>query len=76
VLFVVDHRDRDRLYRIAADGSKGANGYSGDPMRWVEITEGNVARYGAAIYRAFGVNTKDGTYGDQARPIASVDFEM
>jgi hypothetical protein len=47
VLFVVDHRDRDRLYRIAADGSKGANGYSGDPMRWVEITEGNVARYDA-----------------------------
>lgn len=75
VLFVVDHRDRDRLYRIAADGSKRENGYSGDAMRMVEITEGNVGRYGAAIYRPYGVNTKDGTYGDQARPIASVDFE-
>jgi hypothetical protein len=75
VLFVVDHRDNDRLYRIAADGYKGVQGYSGDPMRWVEITDKNVGQLGAAIYRAYGVNTVDGTYGDQTRPIADVDFE-
>jgi hypothetical protein len=75
VLFVVDHRDGDRLYRIAADGYKGAQGYSGDPMRWVEITDKNVWNYAAAAYRAYGVNTADGTYGDQTRPIADVDFE-
>ncbi len=76
VLFVVDHRDGDRLYRIAADGYKGAKGYSGDPMRWVEITEANVGVLGAAVYRAYGVgHNSDGTYGDQTRPIADVDFE-
>lgn len=75
VLFVVDHRDGDRLYRIAADGYKSAKGYSGDPMRWVEITDKNVGQYGAAIYRAYGVNTTDGTYGDKKRPIVDVDFE-
>ena len=76
VLFVVDHRDRDRLYRIAADGRKGPQGYSADPMRWVEITDANVGNYAAAVYRAYGVNTADGTYGDKSRPIASVDFEI
>lgn len=75
VLFVVDHRDRDRLYRIAADGYKGKQGYSADPMRWVEITDGNVGNYAAAVYRPYGVITTDGTYGDKSRPIASVDFE-
>ena len=77
VLFVVDHRDHDRLYRIAADGYKDkAKGYSGDPMRWVEITDANVGNYTSAVYRPYGVNTTDGTYGDQSRPIASVDFEI
>lgn len=75
VLFVVDHNGGDRLYRIAADGRKGAQGYSGDPMRWIEITDKNVGNLGAAVYRAYGVNTTDGTYGDQTRPIADVDFE-
>ena len=75
VLFVVDHRDNHRLYRIAADGYKGAKGYSGDPMRWVEITDKNVGNYAACVYRAYGVDTKDGTYGDPSRPIAAVDFE-
>ena len=75
VLFVVDHHGGDRLYRIAADGRKGAQGYSGDPLRWVEITDKNVSALGAAVYRAYGVHTSDGTYGDQARPIAEVDFE-
>jgi len=76
VLFVVDHRDRDRLYRIAADGYKGAQGYSADPMRWAEITDKNVGNYAAAVYRAYGVDTTDGTYGDLTRPIADVDFEV
>lgn len=76
VLYVVDHRDGDRLYRIAADGYKGAKGYSADPMRWVEITDKNVGSYAAAIYRVYGVNTTNGTYGDQSRPIADVDFEQ
>jgi hypothetical protein len=76
VLFVVDHRDNDRLYRIAADGYKGANGYSGDPMRWIEITDKNVGNLAAAVYRAYGVHTVDGTYGDPARQIADVDFEI
>jgi len=77
VLFVVDHRDNHRLYRIAADGYKGAKGYSADPMRWVEITDKNVRNYAAAVYRAYGVNTVDGTYGgDKSRPIADVDFEI
>lgn len=75
VLFVIDHRDQDRLYRIAADGYKGAQGYSADPLRWVEITDKNVGNYAAAVYRPYGVNTTDGTYGDQSRPIAAVDFE-
>ena len=75
-LFVVDHRDGDRLYRIAADGYKGSQGYSGDPMRWVEITDKNIANYAKCVYRVYGVDTADGTYGDQSRPIAEVDFEI
>lgn len=77
VLYVVDHRDRDRLYRIAADGYKDkAKGYSGDPMRWIEITDANVGNYASAVYRPYGVHTTDGTYGDKSRPIAGVDFEI
>jgi hypothetical protein len=72
VLFVA--RD-NRLFRIAADGYKGQRGYSADPMRWVEITEKNVASYDAAVYRAYGVNTADGSYGDKSRAIAEVAFE-
>ena len=77
VLFVIDHRDQHRLYRIAADGYKDkVRGYSADPMRWVEITDANVSKYAAAVYRAYGVNTIDGTYGDQSRPIAQIEFEI
>lgn len=77
VVFVVDHSDNHRLYRIAADGFKDkVRGYSGAPMHWVEITDGNVGNYDAAVYRPYGVNTADGTYGDQKRPIADVDFEI
>lgn len=73
VLFVM--RD-NRLYRIAADGYKGAQGYSAKPMQWVEVTPANVAAYDACVYRAYGVGTKDGSYGDQSRPIATVGFEF
>jgi hypothetical protein len=65
----------NRLYRIAADGYKGVHGYSGDPMRWVEVTDHNVGNYDGAVYRAYGVNTADGSYGDKSRPIAAVEFE-
>lgn len=64
-----------KLYRIAADGSKGAHGYSGSPMRFVEITEKNLGDFGNAIYRVYGVKTTDGTYGDKSRPYATVAVE-
>lgn len=64
------------LYRIAADGSKGSSGYSGKPMRFIEITPKNLGDFANVIYRVYGVHTADGTYGDPNRPVASVDFEM
>lgn len=64
------------LYRIAADGSKGASGYSGSPMKFVEITPKNLSNYDNVIYRVYGVNTVDGSYGDKNRPYAPIDFEM
>jgi hypothetical protein len=73
VLFVTRN---NRLYRIAADGSKAAGSYSAAPMKWVEITSQNLAAYSSAVYRAYGVSTSDGSYGDQSRPIAAVEFEM
>lgn len=48
------------LYRIAADGFKGIGGYSGDGMRFTEITEKNVGALAAAAYRVYGVATTDG----------------
>lgn len=75
-LFIVDHNDGHRLYRIAADGYKGKNGYSGDPMRLTEVTDKTVGNLANAVYRVYGVNTTDGTYGDKTRPIAEIDFEM
>lgn len=71
LLAVRDHR----LYRIAADGSRGSSGYSASPMRWLEITPQNVDQFKNAAYRPYGVHTKDGSYGDQSRPIADVTFE-
>lgn len=77
VVYVVDHRDQHRLYRIAADGTKdAAKGYSGTPMKWTEITPATLSSYAAAVYRVYGVNTLDGTYGDKSRPIAGVTFEI
>jgi peptidoglycan hydrolase-like protein with peptidoglycan-binding domain len=74
VLFAVrDHK----LYRIAADGLKGPNGYSATPMRWIEITPANVGNFANVAYRPYGVRAAaDGSYGDQSRPIARVEFEM
>jgi len=72
VLFVVrDHK----LYRIAADGTRGPSGYSATPMRWIEITTQNMDQFANCAYRPYGVATKDGSYGDQSRPIASISFE-
>lgn len=69
---VKDHR----LYRIASDGSKGTSGYSGKPMQWVEITPANYGHYANAAYRPYSIRAAaDGSYGDQTRPIARVDFE-
>lgn len=67
-------RDR-RLYRIAADGSKGVGGYSGKAMQWTEITPANLGNYDNVALRPYGVRTVDGTYGDPKRPIVTVDFE-
>lgn len=64
-----------KLFRIAADGSKGAGGYSASPMQFVEITPANIGNYSACVYRCYGVRTADGTYGDKTRPYAPVDFE-
>lgn len=64
-----------RLFRIAADGFKGANGYSAAPMKYTEITTANLANYANVVYRMYGVRTTDGTYGDKSRPYAMVTFE-
>jgi peptidoglycan hydrolase-like protein with peptidoglycan-binding domain len=64
-----------KLYRIAADGTRGPSGYSATPMRWIEVTPSNVGNFSNVALRVYGVNTKDGSYGDQSRPIASVSFE-
>jgi peptidoglycan hydrolase-like protein with peptidoglycan-binding domain len=64
-----------KLYRIAADGFKGTNGYSASPMKFTEITDKNLSDYANVVYRVYGVRTLDGSYGDKARPYATVDFE-
>ena len=64
-----------KLYRIAADGFKGAHGYSASPMKFIEITDKNVGDFSNVVYRMYGVKTTDGTYGDKSRPYAPVAFE-
>ena len=64
-----------KLFRIAADGFKGTNGYSASPMKYTEITPSNLVNYSNVIYRMYGVRTLDGTYGDKTRPYAPVTFE-
>lgn len=65
------------MSRFAADGryDKAGSGYSAAPVREVEITEKNLANYANAAYRCWGVDTFDGSYGPQDRPIAEVGFE-
>jgi len=64
-----------KLFRIAADGSKGASGYSGTAMQFIEITPANLSKFDACIYRCYGVRTVDGSYGDKTRPIPAVELE-
>ena len=77
--FVIDHRDNHRMYRFAADGinelTGRARGYSATPLRYTEVNEKTLPSIGNTIYRAFGVDTLDGSYGDQTKPIAAIDFE-
>jgi hypothetical protein len=65
-----------KLFRIAADGANGANGYSGTPMQFVEITPANIRKFDSCVYRCYGVRTVDGSYGDKSRPYAPVEFEL
>lgn len=65
-----------RMYRFAADGYKGApRGYSASPVRWTEVTPANISALDLCRYRVWGVDTADGSYGDQSRPIAEIGFE-
>lgn len=63
------------LFRIAADGSKGAKGYSANPIKYIEINDDNVDRFNGAFYQVYGVDTVDGSYGDTSKRIASIGFE-
>jgi len=73
VVFVVRE---GKLFRIAADGTRGPSGYSATPIRYVEITTANMGQFANAAYRVYGVRAAaDGSYGDQSRPIASISFE-
>lgn len=65
-----------KLYRIAADGYAAGGRWSGDPMRWVEVTEANIGALDLCRYRVWGVKANaDGSYGDQTRPIAAIGAE-
>ena len=76
-LYVVDHRDNHRMYRIAADGFYGAGGWSAQPMKYTEITGKNLSALDGAFYQCWGVDERaDGSYGDLARPIADVVLEQ
>lgn len=60
-----------KLYRIAADGYySAAGGWSGDVMRYVEITDANAAYFDACVYRCYSVDV----YAD-ARDLAEVVLE-
>lgn len=60
---VVDHRV---VERVATDGVVDLEAVD----CFVDHTHGRIAG------TAYGVDTADGTYGDQSRPIAEVDFEI
>lgn len=75
-MYVVDHHDGDRLYRIAADGFYNDRGWSGTPIRWREVTPSNVDAHDGVFYRLFGVRDRaDGTFGDLSRPMARAVLE-
>lgn len=76
VLFAIDHASSGTpLYRLAADGHVDAQGqWSGNPMKWIEITEQSMPSFARAIYRGYGVVSEDGGYGGD-RPIAPVVLE-
>jgi len=75
LLFAIDHRAAGSpMYRIAADGYRDANGYSGQAMQWIEIDKNTLSKFQSAIYRVYGVKSTDGTYGGD-RPIPKVELE-
>lgn len=70
VVFAVDHRAPGHpLYRIAADGWRDANGYSGNPMKFVEIDAKSMSAFSNAAYLAYGI------YDVGEGPRAPVVFE-
>jgi hypothetical protein len=76
VLYVIDHRTPGApLHRIAADGFKDKQGYSGKAMQLAPITEKALTAFDNVIYRPFGVLTTDGSYGPADRPRLPVVLE-
>ncbi len=65
------------MLRLAADGryDKAGAGYNAQPMREIEITEKNIGVFVNAAYRCWGLDSFDGSYGDQSSPIAPIAFE-
>lgn len=63
------------LWRIAADGSAPGGKYTSGALRWIKIDDVNARLFSNAVYRVWGVDTLDGSYGDQSKPIAEIDFE-
>jgi hypothetical protein len=75
VLFAIDHASPDApMFRLAADGVQDAQGWSGQPMKRIEITPDSIPSFDRAIYRPYGVISQDGSYGGD-RPIAPVVLE-
>lgn len=66
-----------QMFRCAADGykDKATGKYSAAPMKITEITAKNVDQYANYFFHVYGLDTFDGTYGDQSRPVAKVVFE-
>lgn len=64
-----------RLFRIAADGMVVDRKYTAQPMHYIEVTDANVGALMGAVYRIYGVDTADGSYGDPSKPFAEVVLE-
>ncbi len=56
-VWAIDHRRKGSpMYRIAADGYRGKSGYSGHPMRFIEIDEDYaLADVDKHVYKVYGV---------------------